>query len=106
MRTTATGVLLSAAVALLAVPEPLQAAAAEAQLLVTARVVNRCTIDVPARPPGLGGEQPWRRWVHHACDLPVQPRLSLGRAAGPPDAPGPGVDRARRGGHMVVTITY
>ena len=106
MRSTATGALLCAGVALLSMPRSLEAAAAEAQLLVTARVVNRCTIDVPARPPGLGGEQPWRRWVHHECDLPVQPRLSLGRAAGPPLAPGPRVGRGQRGGHMIVTITY
>ena len=91
----AAGLLLGAA------PAPPEAATAEARLVVTARVVNRCTIDVPARPPAHAAA--WQHWVHHRCDLPVRPRLTVGRLDG---AAAPSVARAGSGGHVVITITY
>jgi hypothetical protein len=60
---------LAAAVVVAAFTLAPAAAAERATLKVTARVVDRCTIEVPVRvPPGLwrDGEEPWHL-VRHAC---------------------------------------
>ncbi|MDX1540769.1 MAG: hypothetical protein R3349_05145 [Geminicoccaceae bacterium] len=73
---------------------------------MTARVVNRCTIEVPATLPRRHRALPhnWRRWVRHSCERPVRPRLSLRRLVG--RTGWPTVETMRQGDHYVVTITY
>jgi hypothetical protein len=85
---------------------PVQAGSSEGRLLVTARVVNRCTIELPATLPRSYRALPhsWRRWVLHSCDHPVRPRLTLGRLNR--DSQWPVVETTRDGDHYVVTITY
>lgn len=81
-------------------------AGSSAQLLVTARVVNRCTIELPERLPERArpANDEWRRWLNHRCDLPVEPRVSVAPLTGGADAAA--VDWTRRGRHFVVTVTY
>lgn len=100
-------VMLAGAV-VLAVPDPAAGAAgsSEGRLLVTARVVNRCTVELPVAVPRRHRALPhnWRRWVRHSCEHPVRPRLTLGRLNRGADWPV--VETTREGDHFVVTITY
>jgi len=91
---------------------PVAEARADAQLQVTARVVNRCTVELPDRPPWSNPGQGWRKWLEHRCDHPVHPQVSVGPAAARPEvvaagAPGQAqVTRGRAVNHWVITITY
>ena len=97
-------VLLFTAACAAAAALPVDLARADAQLHVTARVVNRCTIELP--PPARWDVPPgqWRRWVRHGCDFPVRPRMTLRRMAQPDWRPDVGWQRRDR--YFLITVTY
>jgi hypothetical protein len=98
--------LLVAAIASLA-GWPASEARAGAQLLVTARVVNRCTVELPDRPPWTNPGQGWRKWLDHRCDHPVHPNITIAPVADPPAGSRSAKKEKKTAvNHMVITITY
>jgi hypothetical protein len=119
---------LAAAVVVAAFALAPATAAERATLKVTARVVDRCTVEVPSKaPPGLGGDrkQPWPL-VRHECQgaaplrveaarvLVEQLRARLPGDGRPELLPGRGGDGGRvveaqhptRPDVVLITITY
>lgn len=91
---------------------PAVEARADAQLHVTARVVNRCTVELPDRPPWNRPGKGWRKWLEHRCDHPVHPHTAIARMADRDRAEiARTIGRGRVAwgddvNHWVITITY